>query len=82
MFSGAPSPDGKSGWLMIRRSIEVRPLPECCSALSVVFIDDGKSEVIGMECDLIGAARLSGAAVEQSDDERGVCWPRVDPPPF
>jgi prolyl-tRNA synthetase len=42
---------------------------------AVVLGVDGKSHVMHMGCYGIGISRIVAAAIEQNNDERGICWP-------
>jgi prolyl-tRNA synthetase len=76
---GDPSPDGK-GTLQLARGIEVGHIFQLGTAYSeamnaVVLGEDGKSHVMPMGCYGIGISRIVAAAIEQNNDERGICWP-------
>ncbi len=76
---GDPSPDGK-GRLQTARGIEVGHIFQLGTAYSeamnaVVLGEDGKSHVMPMGCYGIGISRIVAAAIEQNNDERGICWP-------
>jgi prolyl-tRNA synthetase len=76
---GDRSPDGK-GTLRMARGIEVGHIFQLGTAYSkamnaVVLGEDGKSHVIHMGCYGIGVSRIVAAAIEQNNDERGICWP-------
>lgn len=76
---GDKSPDGK-GTLQMARGIEVGHIFQLGTAYSesmnaVVLGEDGKSHVMPMGCYGIGISRIVAAAIEQNNDERGICWP-------
>ena len=76
---GDRSPDGK-GTLQMARGIEVGHIFQLGTAYSeamkaVVLGEDGKSHVMPMGCYGIGITRIVAAAIEQNNDERGICWP-------
>jgi prolyl-tRNA synthetase len=76
---GDPSPDGK-GSLQMARGIEVGHIFQLGTAYSesmnaVVLGEDGKSHIMPMGCYGIGISRIVAAAIEQNNDERGICWP-------
>jgi len=76
---GDQSPDGK-GILQVARGIEVGHIFQLGTAYSeamnaVVLGEDGKSHVMHMGCYGIGVSRIVAAAIEQNNDERGICWP-------
>ena len=76
---GDDSPDGK-GVLQMARGIEVGHIFQLGTAYSssmnaVVLGEDGKSHVMHMGCYGIGVSRIVAAAIEQNNDERGICWP-------
>ena len=76
---GDTSPDGK-GILKMARGIEVGHIFQLGTAYSesmnaVVLGEDGKSHVMPMGCYGIGISRIVAAAIEQNNDERGICWP-------
>ncbi|MFC1701883.1 proline--tRNA ligase, partial [Pseudomonadota bacterium] len=76
---GDPSPDGK-GTLQLARGIEVGHIFQLGTAYSeamnaVVLGEDGKSHVMPMGCYGIGISRIVAAAIEQNNDDRGICWP-------
>lgn len=49
--------------------------------LGATFLDEsGSEQLILMGCYGIGPARICAAAVEQSADEHGICWPRAIAP--
>ena len=62
------------------RGIEVGHIFQLGTAYSesmnaVVLGEDGKSHVMPMGCYGIGISRIVAAAIEQNNDERGICWP-------
>jgi len=76
---GDESPDGK-GILKMARGIEVGHIFQLGTAYSesmkaVVLGEDGRSHVMHMGCYGIGVSRIVAAAIEQNNDERGICWP-------
>jgi prolyl-tRNA synthetase len=76
---GDTSPDGK-GILQMARGIEVGHIFQLGTAYSesmkaVVLGEDGKAHVMQMGCYGIGVSRIVAAAIEQNNDERGICWP-------
>ena len=76
---GDDSPDGK-GVLQMARGIEVGHIFQLGTAYSkamnaVVLGEDGRSHVMHMGCYGIGVSRIVAAAIEQNNDERGICWP-------
>jgi len=78
-IEGDMSPDGK-GKLQMARGIEVGHIFQLGQSYSesmnaVVLGEDGKSHVMHMGCYGIGVSRIVAAAIEQNNDERGICWP-------
>lgn len=76
---GDKSPDGQ-GLLKMARGIEVGHIFQLGNSYSkamnaVVLGEDGKSHVMEMGCYGIGVSRIVAAAIEQNNDERGICWP-------
>jgi prolyl-tRNA synthetase len=76
---GDTSPDGK-GILKMARGIEVGHIFQLGTAYSesmnaVVLGEDGKSHIMPMGCYGIGITRIVAAAIEQNNDEQGICWP-------
>ncbi len=76
---GDKSPDGK-GYLQMARGIEVGHIFQLGTAYSsamnaVVLGEDSKSHVMHMGCYGIGVSRIVAAAIEQNNDELGICWP-------
>ncbi len=76
---GDRSPDGK-GTLQMARGIEVGHIFQLGTAYSkamnaAVLGEDGKSHVMHMGCYGIGVSRIVAAAIEQNNDEKGICWP-------
>ncbi|MFP3481428.1 proline--tRNA ligase, partial [Burkholderia sp. SIMBA_057] len=39
--------------------------------------ESGKHETLTMGCYGIGVSRIVAAAIEQNNDERGICWPEA-----
>src|SRR4030095_8593380 len=79
VVEGDPSPDGK-GALAIERGIEVGHVfylgTKYSVAMNATFLDEtGKPQLMEMGCYGIGITRLPAAAIEQSNDERGIIWP-------
>jgi len=78
-IEGDTSPDGK-GVLQMARGIEVGHIFQLGTSYSesmnaVVLGEDGKAHVMQMGCYGIGVSRIVAAAIEQNNDERGICWP-------
>lgn len=76
---GDPSPDGV-GQLKILRGIEVGHIFQLGEKYSAamqanVLDENGKNSVTTMGCYGIGITRVVAAAIEQNNDERGICWP-------
>jgi prolyl-tRNA synthetase len=76
---GDRSPDGK-GILKMARGIEVGHIFQLGTAYSeamnaVVLGEDGKSHIMPMGCYGIGITRTVASAIEQNNDEHGICWP-------
>ena len=76
---GDKSPDGK-GHLQMARGIEVGHIFQLGTAYSesmnaVVLGEDGKAHIMPMGCYGIGISRIVAAAIEQNNDQRGICWP-------
>ena len=79
VVKGDPSPDGK-GTLDIMRGIEVGHVfalgTKYSQAMGATFLDPtGQEQVMEMGCYGIGITRIPAAAIEQSNDERGIIWP-------
>jgi prolyl-tRNA synthetase len=79
VVEGDPSPDGK-GALQICRGIEVGHVfqlrTKYSAAMNATFLDEnGKSQAMEMGCYGIGVSRIVAAAIEQNQDERGICFP-------
>lgn len=77
--AGDRSPDGQ-GHLKILRGIEVGHIFQLGTVYSeamnaVVLGEDGKSHTLHMGCYGIGISRIVAAAIEQNNDDRGICWP-------
>jgi prolyl-tRNA synthetase len=84
VVAGDPSPDGK-GRLEIVRGIEVGHVFALgtlySQALGATFLDaDGRPHLMEMGCYGIGISRIVAAAIEQSNDERGILWPEAMAP--
>ncbi len=82
--AGDPSPDGK-GRLEICRGIEVGHIfklgTKYSAAMNATFLDEqGASRVAIMGCYGIGVSRIVAAAIEQSNDERGIVFPQAMAP--
>ena len=78
-IEGDMSPDGK-GILQTARGIEVGHIFQLGTSYSeamnaVVLGEDGRSHIMHMGCYGIGVSRIVAAAIEQNNDERGICWP-------
>jgi len=81
---GDPSPDGK-GKIKLARGIEVGhifQLGDLYSKLLKAEITDetGKKVPMQMGCYGIGVSRIVAAAIEQSNDEKGIVWPKAMAP--
>ena len=81
VVKGDPSPDGK-GTLDIMRGIEVGHVfalgTKYSQAMGATFLDAaGQEQVLEMGCYGIGITRIPAAAIEQSNDERGIIWPQA-----
>jgi prolyl-tRNA synthetase len=79
VVAGDPSPCGK-GKVKIARGIEVGHIfqlgTKYSDAMKVgVLSETGKHETLTMGCYGIGVSRIVAAAIEQNNDERGICWP-------
>ena len=80
VVEGDPSPDGK-GPLRIQRGIEVGHIfqlrTKYSEAMKAVYLDEkGQTRQMEMGCYGIGITRIAAAAIEQSNDERGIVFPR------
>ncbi len=78
-IEGDESPDGK-GHLQMARGIEVGHIFQLGTGYAesmnaVVLGEDGKSHVLHMGCYGIGVSRIVAAAIEQNNDDKGICWP-------
>ncbi len=76
---GDPSPDGK-GSLNIARGIEVGHIfqlgDKYSKAMNATVVDEqGHIATMIMGCYGIGVTRVVAAAIEQSNDARGIIWP-------
>ncbi|WP_287817977.1 proline--tRNA ligase [Idiomarina sp.] len=79
VVAGDPSPCGQ-GKVKIARGIEVGHIfqlgTKYSDAMKVgVLSETGKHETLTMGCYGIGVSRIVAAAIEQNNDERGICWP-------
>ena len=77
--AGDPSPDGK-GTVSLVRGIEVGHIfklgDKYSKAMNVTVLDEGgKSHTPIMGTYGIGVSRIVGAAIEQHNDDKGICWP-------
>jgi prolyl-tRNA synthetase len=84
IVAGDPSPDGK-GVLAIQRGIEVGHVfllgTKYSEPMKANFLDEnGKPQPMVMGCYGIGVTRILGAAIEQSNDARGIIWPAAIAP--
>ena len=80
IMDGDPAPDG-DGVISIQRGIEVGHIFYLGNKYSKeiganIFLEDGSSVPMEMGCYGIGVSRLIAAAVEQSNDDRGIIWPK------
>lgn len=81
VVAGDPSPCGR-GKVKIARGIEVGHIfqlgKKYSDAMKVgVLSESGKHETLTMGCYGIGVSRIVAAAIEQNNDERGICWPEA-----
>ena len=79
VVEGDISPDGK-GKLSLCRGIEVGHIfqlrTKYAQAMNATYLDEnGQSQVMEMGCYGIGVSRIVGAAIEQSNDEKGIIFP-------
>jgi len=79
VLEGDPSPDGK-GVAQIARGIEVGHVfqlgDKYSGAMKATVLDEnGKDIVMQMGCYGIGVSRVVAAAIEQNNDEQGICLP-------
>ena len=79
VVDGDPSPDGK-GTLVIKRGIEVGHIFQLGMKYSEamnasVQNEDGQNQTMTMGCYGIGVSRMVAAAIEQNNDDAGICWP-------
>ncbi|NOX08490.1 MAG: proline--tRNA ligase [Gammaproteobacteria bacterium] len=79
VIAGDPSPDGQ-GTLSIARGIEVGHIfqlgDKYSKAMNASVQDEqGKDSILQMGCYGIGVSRLVAAAIEQNNDDNGICWP-------
>ena len=77
--SGDPSPAGR-GPLTVARGIEVGHIfqlgTKYSNAMGATVLDSGgRPRVMHMGCYGIGVTRVAAAAIEQSNDARGIIWP-------
>ncbi len=77
--SGDPSPGG-GGPLTVARGIEVGHIfqlgTKYSDAMGATVLDsDGRPRSMHMGCYGIGVTRVAAAAIEQSNDARGIIWP-------
>ena len=77
--SGDPSPDG-GGPLTVARGIEVGHIfqlgTKYSDAMGATVLDSGgRPRSMHMGCYGIGVTRVAAAAIEQSNDARGIIWP-------
>ncbi len=84
VVAGDPSPDG-NGEIIIKRGIEVGHIFQLGTKYSkamnaTVLNENGKAEVMSMGCYGIGVSRVVAAAIEQNNDEQGICWPEAIAP--
>ncbi len=76
-----PCPRCEDGEYEVKRGIEVGHIfilgNKYSSAMNAVFLDQhGEENAMIMGCYGIGVGRTVAAAIEQSNDERGIIWPR------
>lgn len=81
----AGDPDPAGGTLAIQRGIEVGHVfflgDKYSKALGASFLDqNGKSTLMQMGCYGIGISRISAAAIEQNNDDKGIIWPAAIAP--
>jgi prolyl-tRNA synthetase len=79
VVDGDPSPDGE-GTLVIKRGIEVGHIFQLGTKYSEamnasVQNEHGQNQVMTMGCYGIGVSRMVAAAIEQNNDDAGICWP-------
>jgi prolyl-tRNA synthetase len=79
VVEGDPSPDGE-GTLAICRGIEVGHIfqlrAKYSEAMGAKYLDEsGQAKPMEMGCYGIGVSRIVAAAIEQSNDLRGILWP-------
>ncbi len=77
---GDPSPDGK-GHLNVMRGIEVGHIFQLGEKYSramecKILNEKGEKAYMAMGCYGIGISRIVAAAIEQSNDEKGIIWPK------
>ena len=81
---GDPSPCG-SGNIQIKRGIEVGHIfqlgTKYSEAMNATALDEhGKQQTMMMGCYGIGVTRVVAAAIEQSNDDKGIIWPAAIAP--
>lgn len=79
VVEGDPSPDG-CGTLSIVRGIEVGHIfqlgTKYSEAMNATVLDEGgRAQIMTMGCYGIGVSRVVASAIEQHNDEYGICWP-------
>ena len=79
VVDGDPSPDG-AGEIVVRRGIEVGHIfklgTKYSAAMRATVLDEtGAERVMVMGCYGIGVSRIAAAAIEQSNDDRGIIFP-------
>ncbi len=84
VMAGDASPDGQ-GTLSIVRGIEVGHIfqlgKKYSEAMNATVLDEsGRAQVMTMGCYGIGVSRVVAAAIEQNNDEFGICWPKAIAP--
>ena len=83
-LQGKPSPDGE-GIIEIKKGIEVGHIFQLgkvyTDAMKANVLDnEGKAQNLYMGCYGIGVSRLVAAAIEQSNDDKGIIWPEAMTP--
>ena len=78
VVEGDPSPDGQ-GTVIIKRGIEVGHIFQLGTKYSEamkcqVLGENGKPVTLAMGCYGIGVSRVVAAAIEQSNDDKGIIW--------
>lgn len=84
VVEGDPSPDGQ-GTLSIVRGIEVGHIfqlgKKYSEAMNATVLDEsGRAQVMSMGCYGIGVSRVVASAIEQHNDDAGICWPSAIAP--